>query len=375
MKTKTLIGLLAVAVLTLAACAPATTPTPQVIQQTVQVPVQQTVVVPVQQTVVVPVQQTVEVQVTPSPQAPTVVHVSMGFIPNVQFAPWYVGLEKGYFAAEGIQLITDYSMEVDGIELVAAGKDDFGIASGDLIVQGRSQSRPIVMVSRWYNAVPAAIFSLAAKNITKPTDLVGKKLGIPYAGGINYDCLLAMFAANNVDPKSLTITPVGYTQIAAVTGGQVDAAAGYSMNEPVTLAATGAKLNVIETRQWCPVAPIGLFTNENMIKTNPDLVQRMARALLKSVKATVDDPAFALEATIRAVQYSGGNNRAGTQASLTKCIEFWTTPAGSQYGLYTADQWTATQNLLESVGQLDKAKAIDVTTAFTNDFATKAQPQ
>jgi putative riboflavin transport system substrate-binding protein len=364
MKTNTLFVLLIVAALALASCGPATTPTPQVIQETVQVPVQQTVVVPVQQTV--------EVQVSPTPQPVTVVRVSMGFIPNVQFAPWFVGLEKGFFADEGIQLVLDYSMEVDGIELVAAGKDDFGIGSGDLIVQGRSQGRPLVMVSRWYNAVPAAIFSLKEKNITKPADLVGKKLGIPYAGGINYQCMLAMFNANGIDPKSLTITPIGYTQIAAVSGGQVDAAAGYSMNEPVTLASKGTALNVIETRDWCAVAPIGLYTNENMLKTNPDLVQKMVRALLRSVKATLDDPAFALEAVIRAVQFSGGDNRAGTKASLDKCLEFWSTT--DKYGLYTKEQWDATQNLLVSVGSLDKANMIDVSTAFTNDFADKAQP-
>jgi NitT/TauT family transport system substrate-binding protein len=373
MKTKSVFITIAIVALVLAACAPTTIPTAQVIQQTVVVPVQQTVEVPVQQTVQVPVQQTVVVEISPTPQPVTVVKVSMGFIPNVQFAPWFVGVEKGFFAAEGIQLVMDYSMEVDGIELVAAGKDDFGIASGDLIVQGRSQSRPLVMVSRWYNAVPAAIFSLQAKNITKPADLVGKKLGIPYAGGINYECLLGMLAANNIDPKSLTITPVGYTQIAAVTGGQVDAAAGYSMNEPVTLAATGAAINVIETRQWCPVAPIGLFTSESMLKSKPELVQKMVRALLRSVKATEDDPAFALEATIRAVQYSGGNNRAGTKASLDKCLEFWSSTG--QWGLYTKDQWDATQNLLVSVGSMDKANTIDVTTAFTNTFAANAQPQ
>ncbi len=364
MKTKTLFVLLVVVALTLAACGPATTPTPQVIQETVQVPVQQTVEVPVQQTV--------EVQVSPTPRPISVVRVSMGYIPNVQYAPWYVGLEKGFFAEEGIQLVLDYSLETDGAELVAAGKDDFGIITGDFIITARSNARPLVMVARWYNGIPAAIFSLKEKNITKPADLVGKTLGIPGAYGVNYECTLAMFSKNGIDPKSLTITTIGYTQIAAVSGGQVDAATGYSMNEPVTLQTQGSALNVIETKEWCPVAPIGLYTNENMVKTKPDLVQGMVRAMLRSIKATVDDPDFALEATIRAVQYSGGTNRESTKASLAKCIEFWTTT--DKYGLYTKDQWDATQDFLVSLGQLDKANVIDVSTAFTNDFADKAQP-
>ncbi len=364
MKTKSLCILLVIAALMLTACGPTAAPTAQVIKETVEVPVQQTVEVPVQQTV--------QVQITNTPEPVHVVKVSMGYIPNVQYAPWYVGMEKGFFAEEGIQLVLDYSLETDGAELVAAGKDDFGIATGDFIIGARVNSRPLVAVSRWYNAIPAAIFSLKDKNITKPADLVGKTLGIPGAYGVNYECTLAMLSKNNIDTKSLTITTIGYTQIAAVSGGQVDAATGYSMNEPLTLIAQGKDVNIIETGQWCPVAPIGLYTNENMVKTNPDLVQKMVRAMLRSVKATVDDPAFALEATIRAVQFSGGQNREGTKASLAKCIEFWTTT--DKYGLYTQDQWAATQDFLVSIGQLDKAKVIDVSTAFTNQFAENAQP-
>jgi len=83
-----------VALALLAACAAPTAPAPQVIQQTVivpvqqtvEVPVQQTVQVPVQQTVVVPVQQTVIVQQTAAPVNKTVVTLSYNRFFNMTFS-------------------------------------------------------------------------------------------------------------------------------------------------------------------------------------------------------------------------------------------------------------------------------------------------
>ncbi|NJM41023.1 MAG: ABC transporter substrate-binding protein [Anaerolineae bacterium] len=49
----------------------------------------------------------------------TKIRLPMGYIPNVQYAPYYIAVEKGHFAAEGIEIEFDYKFETDGVKLVA----------------------------------------------------------------------------------------------------------------------------------------------------------------------------------------------------------------------------------------------------------------
>ncbi|HPP64260.1 MAG TPA: ABC transporter substrate-binding protein, partial [Anaerolineales bacterium] len=43
----------------------------------------------------------------------TRVKLPLGYVPNIQFAPLYVAVEKGYFKDAGIEIEFDYSFETD----------------------------------------------------------------------------------------------------------------------------------------------------------------------------------------------------------------------------------------------------------------------
>ena len=92
----------------------------------------------------------------------------MGYIPNVQFAPWYVAVEKGYFTEAGFDLTFDYSFETDIVELVGANEIPFGVASAEQVLLARAQNIPVKFVITWFQGFPTAVVAKAETGVETP---------------------------------------------------------------------------------------------------------------------------------------------------------------------------------------------------------------
>jgi len=218
------------------------------------------------------------------------IRLPVGYIASVQFAPLYVAIDKGYFAAEGLDVTLDYSYETNGVQLVGAGQLPFSIASGEQVLLARAQGLPVVYVLAWFQKFPVALVSKADLGIVSPADLKGKRIGSPTLDGASFVGLMALLAEAGLKPADATITAIGFNQAAALTAGQVDVAVVYANNEPIRLVAQGQKLNTLQVSDYVTLAANGLLTNEQTVAKDPELIRKFARAFVRGIKDTVSAP-------------------------------------------------------------------------------------
>ncbi len=294
------------------------------------------------------------------------VTLGVGFVPSVQFAPFYAGIEEGFFREEGIDLALAYGFENDYLKLVGVGETPFMIGSGDQVVLGRAQGLPVRYVANWYTKFPVVVFAKPAAGIQTPADLKGKRIGIPGAFGASYVALRGLLEAGGLSEQDVKLESIGFTQAAAISTDQVDAAVDYAVNGPIVLALQGITTTEIALDPYLTVPANGLVTNERTIADQPELVARMVRAMQKSIAFTLANPDAAFASAIKAVPEAGGDNTATNRAIFDASIAFWTSQPGAQPGATTAANWQAAAELMQRSGLVDQL--VPAEELFTNQF-------
>jgi len=293
----------------------------------------------------------------------TKIQLPMGYIPNIQFAPFYIAIQKGYFREAGIEIEFDYKFETDGVALVGAGDVPFALVSGEQVLLARAQGLPVEYVTAWYQQYPVSVVAKSELGILIPQDLKGKKIGLPGLFGASYVGLRALLFAAHMSESDVTLDSIGFNQVDLMAAGQQDIVVGYAANEPIQLRARGVPVTEIRVADYVELASNGILASEKVVQENPALVRAFVGAFLKGLADTIANPEEAFKTSESYIPNFADLDANVQKQVLETSIEQWKT---ERLGYSDPQAWENMQNVLLDMGLI--TEKMDVNKAFTNEF-------
>jgi NitT/TauT family transport system substrate-binding protein len=230
------------------------------------------------------------------------VRLQLKWVPQAQFAGYFVALEKGFYKDENLDVtILPGGPDIVSEQQVANGQADFGVDWVASFLAFRDKGLPIVTVAQIFQSSGLLLISKKAANIVRPEDLKGRKVGV-WFGGNEFE-FLALMDKTKLDPdRDMTVIKQGFTMDPFLAG-QMDAANAMTYNEYQVVVTSGVKeeeLNVIDyNKEGVGMLQDNLFTSEDILKNKKELAQRFVRASIKGWQAAIDDQQFAVDAVMK----------------------------------------------------------------------------
>ena len=295
--------------------------------------------------------------------------IGLSYIPNVQFAPFYVAQSQGLFGDVDAAVSVRHHGSNEGLfNALTSGTEDFLIAAGSEAMQARAQGVDVIAVGSYYKTFPVEVLVLGSSPIQHLGDLKGRKLGVPGRYGESWLAVQVALSSVGLSEDDVKIVEVGYTQVAALTSKKVDAVTGFRTNELVQLQLAGAEPRAIPVASGVvPLVSTSLLTTSAYAKKNPEVVRQVIAATAKAIEATAADQAAAIDISAKQIPGWSDAARPNAEAVLAATVEVMALQDGKFLPALDPAQWDAMSAFLEKSKLIEKPVA--AADAFTNEFS------
>ncbi len=214
----------------------------------------------------------------------------------------WLGLSRGYFQQEGLEVQVDAGVgSTAAIQRIHTGAYDMGLGDMSALIEyygnNAGQTR-LQMVYLQYDEAPLAYYTFKKTGAKTLADLAGKSIA-----GQSFEVTRKMFPvfakAANIDPATVTwVTVDPQLRSNAVIKGDAFACGGF-LTVPLEFEARGVKredlveLKVADT--GIRLYGNGLLVSNKLIAENPKVVAAMVRALNRSFRESLADPAASVK--------------------------------------------------------------------------------
>jgi NitT/TauT family transport system substrate-binding protein len=280
--------------------------------------------------------------------------------------PFYYGKDRGFYAAEGIDLtINEGRGSANTVQVVAAGSDTFGLADSSSVVLTAAKGADVKSVMSLLNTTGYSVVSLAEANIKTPKDLEGKKVAVTPGDPLG-QLLQAVCKANNVDCGKVSMIQVDpAAKVVAVLEKKADALLGGADDQYFLIKYRGQNPYAMRYADFgANIVGMTIMTTGDTIAKKPDLVRRFLRATVKSWDEAKKNPQAAVDAAMKA---KPDLNRQSTYDQLMVDIDLMDSKnSKGRIGWGAQADWDQTLAILKNYRDLATDKPW---TAFhTNEF-------
>lgn len=230
-------------------------------------------------------------------------NIVLDWYPNAVHSFIYEAIDRGYYEEEGLNVQIQFpSNSNDALSLTAAGKADAGIYYLHNVIDARAnQDIPVVSLGAICQDPLNIFLSLKEENITKPEDLIGKKIGI--SGSALGEAMIAyIFEEMGASTNQMDVIDVGFELMSSMTTGNVDVTWGCMVNHEVPqMESEGFEVNYFTSTE-CGIPnyyELILVTGEKQVAENSEKLEKFIRASKKGFEHMKEDPEASVDLLLK----------------------------------------------------------------------------
>ena len=282
------------------------------------------------------------------------VTVQLKWVPQAQFAGYYMAAAKGYYKAEGLDVvIKPGGPDISPVQVIAGNQADVVVNWMPDALAAREAGVPLVNIAQIYNRSGLMLTCKKSSGVTTPKDLKGKTLGV-WFGGNEYPFLNWMSKLGYKTDTDIKVLKQGFN-VDPLLQNQAACISTMIYNEYWQVVDAGVKEKDLVTffyeDQGVASLEDGLYVMEAKLK-DPAFVARMGKflkATLKGWNDAVKDPEGAAKAVV-AADTSGSSSVKVQKRQMENVAKLITTAGTPKIGYLEPAAYERTVKVLMAGG-------------------------